>query len=299
MPVVKKLIFALPFLAALAYFFYLINSILNPTEILFSLSLQALYQMMLITGILLLSGFFFVLFDTFAQDWRFVVPIIVLASLLPFAFLPPQVSLVVAVGTLITFLFVFIMLNAKLKSYLTFQPVILLTPSMKSISTYMLIFISIASFQFMKTSIQEKGFQIPDPLMQTVYQFTASNANQADLDSPLLSPDACQLLKTNPQLLLKSGVSQDQIDLIDPATCKLSQSKMQERLKDQALAIIKPYTQYLPYLLALTLFLSLTSVAALLGILLPFLVWIMFLILKSVGFTKFTTEMREVKKLVI
>ncbi len=70
-------------------------------------------------------------------------------------------------------------------------------------------------------------------------------------------------------------------------------------VKSQLDQIIKPYVGFIPVLLAVSFFLTLNWIVSILGLILSPLIWVIFEILTKTGFAQLTTEMREVKKLVI
>jgi hypothetical protein len=297
MSLLKKLLFAPLFLISLTAFFYLAKPILDPTAVLLSLDWSAFWQLTFITLALVLAGFFYVVFCTFAQNWKLVVPVTIIAAAIPFLFFPTLINEIFAVGILITYFLIYAILTSHLQNYLSFQPNVILNSPIRNSATLIIVFFSIASFMVMKANIDKNGVQIPDQVLNTIQQVMMQSMNPADADTPLLTPEACAVLKTNPELLLQKGVTQDQLELIDPQSCKLSQTGLQKKMKEQATAIVSPYAKIIPYIMAFTLFLTLTSVAAILNIFLPFLIWATFSLLKAIGYFKFKTEMREVKKL--
>lgn len=76
-------------------------------------------------------------------------------------------------------------------------------------------------------------------------------------------------------------------------------SLVKEALKDQIQNLIKPYLGLIPAVVAALLFFTLQALTSLVSLLIYPLLWLIFLILEKIGFVKFTTEMREVKKMVV
>ena len=139
--------------------------------------------------------------------------------------------------------------------------------------------------------ITEKGFQIPDSLINTALKFAPQPESQENSTSslPQISPDQLNLLKNNPDLLKQIGKPVQNIanDLIG------------QTVKKQFQDLIKPYTNFIPAILSILLFLTLQSFMAIINLLIYPLLWIKFYILEKTGFIKFTQESRLVKKMVI
>lgn len=74
---------------------------------------------------------------------------------------------------------------------------------------------------------------------------------------------------------------------------------LKQTVKDQVQNIIKPYQDFIPAILAVLLFFTLQSFIAVLSVILPPLLWLVFFILEKTNFIHYEIEMREAKKLVI
>lgn len=152
----------------------------------------------------------------------------------------------------------------------------------------------------------EKGFQIPDSLINTALKFAPQPESQENSSSslPQISPDQLNLLKSNPALLKQSGIDPKILDNIGKTAQNLNPEKIANDLigqtvKKQMQDLIKPYTNIIPIILAVLLFLTLQSFMAIINLLIYPLLWIKFYILEKTGFIKFTQETRIVKKMFI
>ncbi len=265
MNLAKKLVLAPIFLI----FFALLTSQLAPFfksyEIIFSLSSNSLIQFIALAFLILINGLIFNLFITFAQNWKMVLPVALIASALPMLFLTPFLGLVFGLGVLISLSLTYLTLTNKLKTYLTFNPNSLISPSIKHfISLFILVF-SLTYFLSINQIIQKTGFQIPDSLIDTAIKLT-------------------------------SGQQSEQIGNIIP---QISNDLIKQTVKDQIQNLIKPYLNFIPAILALLLFISLQSLISIINLLIHPLLWIIFYILEKTGFIKFVVEQRPVRKMII
>ena len=97
------------------------------------------------------------------------------------------------------------------------------------------------------------------------------------------------------KLLDSLSVPQEAIE----APADLIKDTIKQTVKDQVQNFIKPYASFIPAVLTVLLFITLQSITSFINLLIYPLIWLTFLILEKVGFTKFTTEMRPVKKLMV
>lgn len=288
MILLKKLIFAPFFLTAFGLLIYQINPLLKSYDFILSLSINSFISLIILSAFISISSLIFVLFSGFSLDWKFIVPVGILASLFPVIFLNQALGLVFAAGVLVSLLFTYVSLENTMKSYLTFQPSTLFGPSIKHLSSLLILVICVTYFLSLNKIVQETGFEIPDSLIDTALKFTnQSQINQAD-NQLSLPPDQIELLKKNPQLLKQSG--------LDP---NLTDNLIKQTVKDQVQSFLKPYSGFIPATVAILLFFTLQAMTSLISILIYPLLWVTFLILEKTGFIKFTTETREVKKMVI
>lgn len=262
MPTLKKLIFAPLFLIAFALLISQLSPIFKSADFIFSLSLETFLQLLFVSGLILLSSLFFVLFVSLAQDWKLVLPVAILAAIFPVIFLEPSIAIILVVAVLVSFLISFLALENTLKTYLTFQPNSIFGPSIRHLSSLLILVIAMTYFLAISKVITQNGFQIPDSLIDTA-------------------------LKAIPQPQ----------DITAPQD--LTSDILKQTIKDQFQALLKPYSSFIPAILALLLFFTLQSLVSVINIFIYPLLWLVFYILEKTGFIKFTTEMRPVKKMVI
>lgn len=319
MMVVKKLVFAPLFLISLIWLFYQFTPFIKSADLIFSFSLETLLTLILICLSVLLTGLFFVIFTALAQDWKIVIPIILLSSLAPFIFLPQALALVSTVTILASLIISFMVLEGKMKSYLTFAPTALLAPSIKQLTGFLIIGLSLVYYLSINGEIQKNGFQIPDSLIDTALKFapqTPQNFQGFKYDKrtvaqlPQITPEQLELLKKNPDLLKQYNIDPKMLDSLSGNSTSTSTSKspantnnlndvIKKTIKDQVQNMLKPYQQFIPPILALLFFFTLQSFEAILSIFLSPVIWLIFIVLEKTKFITFTTEMREVKKMVV
>lgn len=156
MVTLKKLTFAPFFLITFSLLIYNLSPILKSFDFIFSLSIDTLIQLMLLSALIFLSSFLFVLFISLASDWKAVVPVGILGSLIPFIFLEIGLASVLAVGILVSLLL----------SFLSLQPPPLLGPAIKRLSTLLILAFCLIYFLSINQIISQNGFQIPDSLIE-------------------------------------------------------------------------------------------------------------------------------------
>lgn len=268
MPILKKLAFAPFFLIIFTVLIYQLNPILKSYDFIFSLSVNALVELIILAAFITISCFLFVLFAALAQDWKIMLPIVLLSAAIPLLFLGPGLAIVFAVAIFISFLLTSLSLDSSLKSYLNFQPSALLGPGIRQLSGLLILSICLIYFLSSSKLISQNGFQIPDSLIDTA-------------------------LKMTPM------VTSTQQDSIAQAPADLTNDLIKQTVKDQIQGFIKPYQSFIPALLAVLLFLTFQSLVSILNLLIYPLLWITFLILEKTGFVRFEVEQRPVRKLVI
>jgi len=308
MLILKKLILAPLFLIVFALLIYQLTPFLKSYDFIFSLSLDSLIQFAVVAVLISLSSLLFVLLSTFASSWKISILISAAASILPLLFISPSLAIVFTAGILISAMLTYLSLNEALKSYLNFKPEALLGPAIRHLSG--LLIISFCLIYFFSTSkmVAEKGFQIPDSLIETALKMTpldlATEQNSPTPKLPALSQEQIDLLKQNPELLRQSGLDPAILDTLNqPKSSKapqnLTQDLIKQTVKDQIQTFIKPYINFIPAGLALLLFLTLQALTSFVNLSIYPLLWIIFYILEKTGFVKFETEQRPVKKLVV
>lgn len=264
MVIFKKLIFVPFFLIVFAVLVSQLTPLFTSYDFIFSLSTDSLIKLIILSALISLSSFLFVIFVTLSTDWRLSLSVGLLASLISFLFLEVGLAIVLSVAILVTLLITTFSLEGSLKSYLTFQPNSLLGPSIRHLAGLLILTVSLVYFLSANKLVAEKGFQIPDSLIDTALNFTQLESSQ-QLDTPQ----------------------------------NLANDLIKQTVKDQIQNLIKPYSSFIPAFLAVLLFLTLQSLTSLINLLIYPLLWITFYILEKSGFVHFETETREVKKLVV
>lgn len=269
----KKLALSPVFLILLSALILKLPEVLNSYNILFSLSLEGLYLLVTIVGLITMTAIAFTIFVTIASDWKVTAPVILIASALPLIFLPYSLGLILSIGILISLFANAAVLENKLQSYIDFKPTDLLTPIIKGVVTLLILLIALGYYLSINKQISEEGFEIPDSLLELSTNFSSSspyNTDQYQLPPELLNT-ASQQIQTSTKSLLK-----EQLNLM-----------------------LKPYQGYIAPLFAVFLFFSLLSFSSILGIFIRPVIYLIFYLFRKTGFISFTTEMREVKKLIV
>lgn len=308
---VKKYLFAPLFLAVLAAACFSIIPFWGSTSIIFSLGLDTFLQLVILCGLVLAASLSFVLFATFASDLTLILPIVLVAGLIPIALIAYPLGLILGGGFILVLTANFLILNKSLNSYLTFQPAQILSPSVKNLTTFLIIVISFVYFLSINAQIKKEGFQIPDSLIETALKLSQPESpptpnkqinSQLSITRAQISEQDIAELRKNPELLKQYGIEPNQLDLLNQTPEQITpvdQNLLKDTLKKQFQGIISPYQDFIAPVIAVLLFFTLSSIAAILGILLSPLIWLIFFILEKTGFLKFTTETRPVKKMVI
>ncbi len=297
MLLVKKLIFALFFLIVFSIVIFQLNPLLKSYDFIFSLSWDSAIQLFVLTGFILLSSLLFVIFASLAYDWKIVLPVGLLASLIPMAMIGPSLGLILSVGVLVSLFLTYLGVENTLKTYLNFAPTTLFGPSIRLLSSFLILVISLTYFLSINSVLQKESFQIPDSLIDQALKLTPlpkeTSQPQQQTAQPQITQEQINLLKQNPDLLKQYG--------LDPAKApqNLLNDTLKQTIKDQLQNIIKPYLGIIPAVLAVLLFFILQSLTSILNLLIYPLLWVIFYILEKSGYIKFSEEMRPVKKMVI
>ncbi len=160
--------------------------------------------------------------------------------------------------------------------------------------------------------IAQKGFEIPDSLIDASLSFMPENAilegNEKESSTPQISipPEQLEILKQNPDLLKQYGITPEMLNEVENPTSKsqktntsLTNNLIKATLKQQFKTMLEPYLTIIAPLLSAILFLSLQSLTSLLFIFLSAILMVIFYILEKSGFITYEKEMREVKKMVV
>lgn len=309
MPILKKLIFAPLFLIIFGLLIFQLNSYFSSYDFIFSMSLETLKQFIIFSSLTLLSSLTFTLFASFAYDGRFIVPVVILASLMPLLFVPTSLAIILLIGILLSSYLVYLTLENTLKTYLTFDPSSLFGPSIRNLSFLLIVCFSIAYYLSVNPVIQKSGFQIPESLLNSALNFIPRSQIPAKSETPQpqnqIPKEQLELLKKNPELLKQYGLDPGILDTLDQpqnsstSTSSVTDQFLKKTLKDQLDKFLKPFVSYIPIFLGFLFFITLQSITSFLNLFIYPLLWIIFYLLEKSGFIKFTIEMRPVRKMIV
>jgi hypothetical protein len=319
MLIIKKLLFAIPLLIL----FYLFNFLLLPyfkkVYLIFGLNSNLLIDLIILSVVLLLTAIFYTIFITLAVDWKLILPIIIISSVAPIIIFTQPISFILMIGYLISFGLIFVTLNNKLAKYLTFEATNLLNPPIKNIILLLLLVTSFGFYLTASFQIKQKGFEVPDSLIEASLKLVNPTLPQVQgikiAQVPQVTQEQIEFLKQNPELLKQYGIDPSDLDSINstpqpnsrttqkavtPTPAQTSSDNFLKSLvKAQFQKMIEPYIGIIPPILALIFFFTLQFFVSILSIFNPLIINGIFYILTKSNFVKFTTEMREVKKLVV
>ena len=321
MIIFKKLIFVIPFLIFLAWFYFQLNFFFKDVYLIFGLNITTLYQLAYLAITLGLASLFFIIFCALANDWKFILPVSILGSLLPIAIFTAPSSLIIFIGSFLSLTCTYLLLSNKLKTYLTYSANTLLTPSVKTLAGFLILTSSLAFYFSAQAEIKTNGFKIPDSLIDTALKFATPQIPDVKGESIAqvsLTPEQIELLKQNPDLLRNQGIDPAILDSLpvsnssesslggqqktipgSNAIKKSSNDLVKNLIQSQIQNLLKPYLNLIPVFLAAMFFITLHSFHSLLAILYPILITLTFWIFEKTGFIHFEKEMREVKKIVV
>lgn len=307
--IVKKLVLAPLLVLSFFLFLKLVQPVISNSALIFSFDLAFLASLLWISAAIILTSIFFVATSTLSQDWKIIAPLALALSILPFLLLPP-LNFYIGLGSLISFLLTNLILDNKLKAYLNFQAGQLLSSPVKNLSLFLTLVVVFSFYVLTKNQVDKTGFQVPDSLIDSALKFIpqdqGNSAQSPQLpeispDSIGVSPQQLQLLKQNPQLLKQYGLDPKILDSVNQPgkSANPTGDLIKNTVRSQLQQIISPFQQFAALILAFILFLEIQFLTGLLGLFIPPLISLTFMILEKSGVTKFTKEMREVKKLVV
>lgn len=291
---VKKLSLVPIFVLTLFLFFVLVKPFLGSTEILFSTNLESLIQLLILSLLLTLSSLFIIIFIALSQDIKITLPVLFLTALLPLLVIPTFAGILISVATLISFGFIYPLTTNVLKSYITFEPSKLFSSMIKNLTTFLIISVSIGFFYTSKAAIEQNGFTIPDNLIDQALKLSPQLLDESPQFQ--LPTEQISLLKDNPKLLQQSGLNPN---FLNSFTKSDPNEILKETLKIQFQQMIKPYLNFLPIILTFVFYSILAFGAWILSFFISPILWLLFYLMEKTGYVKFTTETRQIKKLVI
>ncbi|OGE25425.1 hypothetical protein A3C32_00155 [Candidatus Daviesbacteria bacterium RIFCSPHIGHO2_02_FULL_41_14] len=293
MELAKKIFFIIPALVFFLLFFWSIQNFITDPYLLFSLNFSNFIKLIWVLGFLILGSTCYIIFATLANDWKFILPAVILLGLTALFVLTAPANYLATVCLIISLLVSFVLLSPKLTSYLTFQPTELLAPLVKLLIALVILTSSLAYYQLTTLHLKSQGFKLPDSLIDQALQLAPQTSSESE---------QTQLLRQNPEMLKQYGLDPKVLDQLDKPTASQTNRNpgtnlMKTALQSQIDSLINPYKDFIPLALTGLFFLSLNSLSSLLSLLVSPLLWLTFLILEKTGYTKFTIEKRDVKKL--
>ncbi len=281
----KKITFGLFYLITFFIVLVLAKQLLKSTDVLFTVSWATFFSLLAFVAITILTSLFFVVFITLTQDWKYIAGLLIISNLSCFLLFNSPENIILSIGFLSIGGLTYVLLENKLRSYLTFQPTVLLSAPTLNFARFFMLLFAVLFFFTLTTNFINKPFAVPDNILEFALKLTPQTRDLTSQSADLLKQSGI-----DPKMLAKSGLNN---------LTQLPKNTIKNALAQQINQVIAPYQSLLPLLLAFLLFISLTSTLSLLGILVSPLLWLIFWLLEITGFIKFVTEMREVKKLVV
>lgn len=300
MLLVKKVFFSLPFALSFVACCLFIKPFLNDPNLLFSFDAQILLLYIWIVIAVIFSAIFFSIFVTLSQDIKIVLCPLPAVMLSAYLLLPNSPGLVFAIGSCLIFLLHFASLQHTLSTYITFVPETLLSPTIGRTITLLFLLASITLYLSSQEIITTRGFSLPQSLFDTILKAIPQDQLTTLSPQQTITPEQISQLKQNPELLQQFGLSSDMLDQFTKTDTKnATQQLMQSQIKKQTDGIIKPYEKFLAPLFGILFFFSLRFFATFLGVFIGPILRLVFYILDQTKFTRYTTETRQIQKLVV
>ncbi len=296
----KKLFFSLPFALTFLALCLLIKPFLQDPNLLFSLDLQIILLYVWIVVAAIFSAIFFSIFVTLSQDIKIILCPLPAVFLSAYLLLPNSPGLFFALSSCVIFFLIFVSLQHTLNTYITFAPDVLLTPAIGKTITFLFL---IASFVFYLSSqdiIKTRGFSLPQSLLDTIVKTIPQDQLPTLSNSQAITPEQISQLKQNPQLLQQFGLSSDTLDqFTKTGTGNIASQIAQSQIKKQIDDLIKPYEGFIAPLFGIFFFFTLRFFATIFGVFVGQLLRLIFWLLDRTKFTYYTTETRQIQKLVV
>src|SRR5258708_7124885 len=264
MALFKKLLFGLLYLVTFFLVLTQAKSLLKSTDIVFDFSQGTLIALGVFIGLILLSSLFFVIFITLSQDFKTIALILIISNLACFILFNNPENIILSLGFVSVGGLTYVLLDNKLKTYLTFQSTVLLTSPTLNFARLFILLFSLLFFFTLTTSLASKPFEIPDKVLDLALKLTPQSL---DLNSSQ-NPNLTKGQKLSPELLKQAGIDQTALNNANLSQLtELPKETLKKALQAQLAQIIEPYQSIMPLILAFLLFVSLTSLASLIGIL--------------------------------
>lgn len=303
MLILKKLIFAIPFLFFFTLAYLQIPPLFKNPYFILSFKIDLFLQLAIFLTYLLLGTTCFTVFLTLSNSWKYAISVIAVSSAIPLIFIQPPINFILAIGGFFSLITIFLFLNKELSNYLTFKPTIILKPSIKQLTTLLILTLSISFYLVVDNEIKQNGFKIPKSLIDFSLSFSQGNQDlsgisDTNINQVQIPPEQLQYLKANPQLLKQYGLDPSVLENLNQgqdASLDITRTLVESQINN----MIRPYQNFVPLALTIFLFFNLQFGVFLLSLFLSPFIWFIFYLLDKSGFTKYQIEMREVKKLVV
>lgn len=312
---------------------WLVFPLFSSYEWIFGFSQSSANQILGISLLILASTISFVIFSALCSDRRIGLGVAVFGSAVPLLFSQTGIGLMLAGIYLLALISIYFLVEHTMKHYLSFSPITLLIPPIKTLSTILLLVICLGYYLSINVVIKEKGFEVPESIIpdafveqlinQQTSQFVKGDRYIAQL--PQLTPEQLELLKQNPDLLRQYGVDPAILDQYETTTPPAA-TTTKPAAKPGAIQV--PTTNALPLSVAAVKKMALSPINTLINeykfLVAPFLALILFsavsfffflfflfnlisgglmktifYILEKTKFIHFEKELREVQKLVV
>lgn len=255
----------------------------------------------MIVGFVTISCLFFTISNIFVKKWRVYVPIFASAALTSFILIPTPLVFILMICFFAAFLLNFFMVNIQLNSYVNFNAAKIFSPPVRNLARIIILIIALGYFLNTFSQIKDKGFEIPDSLIDTAIKFvpqTSQLDKEVDLEQLGISQQDLQNLQDDPQLLEQLGINPQLLKSLDQPA-QTDQSLFRQIIKDQFQKAIAPYSNYMPFILAVLLFFTLDWLLSILGMLIGPILWLIFYILQKTGSITIAKSTIEVEQLLI
>jgi hypothetical protein len=314
MVIIKKLFFALPFLGFTFLFLTQFDKVIQNPGLVLSFDFNFFIQLILLSVYLLLSALFYIILITLSGSIKYAIPVALAASLLPLILFATPTSFYLCTGLFASFMIIYPFVRSSLLTYYTFKPNQLLWPYVKHTATLLIIALSavfyLHSVKYINTSGMKEVF---GPTIGLVTDSVSSKIPSSlglpepeIKDLPKLTPEQIKLLKQNPDLVRSYGFDPSILDQLDTSTNLQNDSLVlntndliKAQLEAQVENFLTPYQSYIAPLFGALFLLTLLSFRSILTLALYPALHLIFVILEKTGYTKYVSEMREVKKLVV
>lgn len=312
MLIIKKLIFALPFLLSIAMFYLQADSFLKDFSALFSLDLGLLFKLVIFASTIVLVSYLFVVFVNLAIDYKIVIPVILLAAGLSFIFTETPATYYLAGGLLLVLSASFALILNKIKKDPTnFQVSGDVVKPSGQLATLIILALTFALYFSAVASNEQFVQKFIDSIVDFSANFTQSQQSAETIEvsqSPNLPISQTEInqLKQNPGILKQLGLdpsilnsldTQDKETSVNPQNIAVEATKL--IATKQITDIVKPYMGIIPFLIAFIFYLNFQFAASIILFVSSPLIYLLFWILEKIGFIHFEAATREVKKLVV